>query len=352
MREPALFAVLLVSLTISSSAKPTVKVKTDARVELIAVIQILTTGYPVVTPYDSSYKQQVRRYFGPFQNHRAVTLFLEIAQRGFNFSYPPTSMLYFSDVPTLKPQIDLPADFGKRAGGKEKLDEFIQALRDFAKDSNFESFYRNHRGLYDRLLSNARSKTKGLKVSMLEDYYGVKQNSYQIILSPLLHDGGFGPRVRREDGTYDIYSIDGPHQVENDLPIFGTPETFRYLVWHEFSHSFVNPLVEVAGDELKRFSPLLEPITDQMKREGNRDWESVVKEHIVRAATVRFTYRELGKAAGDAALKNEVDRGYIYVPALCKRLESYETRRKRYPTLKSFLAEILKVFETALLEKK
>jgi hypothetical protein len=82
-----------------------------------------------------------------------------------------------------------------------------------------------------------------------------------------------------------------------------------------------------------------------MKKEGNRDWEAVVDEHIVRAVTVRLSYLVMGNDAGDLALEDEKRRGYIYVPEICERLKEYESKRTVYPSLAAFYPEIVKIFE-------
>jgi hypothetical protein len=322
-----------------------ITVTIDPRIELIATIQILYQGYPVVTQYDFDYKREVLTRFAPFANHPAEKLFQEMAPNGFNFYIPPEVMLYLSAPPDLKVNKPIPEELVKRAGGKEKLMQFIDALRQFAKESNFMDFVRSHAPFYQQVLSNERAKLKGIDVRVIEKYYGARQHTYNIILSPLLHDGAFGPRVAYKDGLYDLYSINGTNKVERDVPTFGTPEHFRYLVWHEFSHSFVNPMVEKHVADIARYSFLLTPIETQMRRAGYRVWETAVLEHIVRAVTVRLSYRELGKEAGDRAFKDETERGFAYVGNICERLKEYEARRSQYRTLDSFWPELLKAFE-------
>jgi Domain of unknown function (DUF4932) len=183
-----------------------ITVTIDPRIELIATIQILYQGYPVVTQYDLNYKREVLKRFAPFENHPAVKLFQEMAPNGFNFGVPPEVMLYLSPQ-DLKVNKAMPEELVRRAGGKEKLMQFIDALRQFAKESNFMDFVRSHALFYQEVLSNERAKLKGIDVRVIEKYYGARQHTYNIILSPLLHDGGFGPRVAYKDGLYDVYSI-------------------------------------------------------------------------------------------------------------------------------------------------
>nr|MBC8230115.1 DUF4932 domain-containing protein [bacterium] len=61
--------------------------------------------------------------------------------------------------------------------------------------------------------------------------------------------------------------------------------------------------------------------------------------------TTRLAYREIGKEAGEEALQNEKIKSFVYVEALCKRLEQYENQRDKYPTFVDFYPELIKVFE-------
>ena len=53
----------------------------------------------------------------------------------------------------------------------------------------------------------------------------------------------------------------------------------------------------------------------------------------------------VGDEAGAKAVQEEVSRGFVYVPALCRRLEEYETKRAAYPNLAAFLPQLLAVFD-------
>jgi len=326
-------------------------VEVDPRIELLAAIQAIS-GYGewtgLITRYDFSYKDEVRAYFEPFKEHRAVTLFGAMAHEGFSFDAPVNAVLHHGRPPEITPVAPCSDEVARRAGGRERLDAFFEALRDFAEASSFMDFYEAHRPFYETINRNVSAKLDAADVAMLEDYYGVKQHSYRIIPAPLFHSGGFGPRIRHEDGRYDIFSVCGPREAKNDIPVFGTSEDFRYLVWHEFSHSFVNPVVDAYGEEVDRYEELMGPIRQAMRSQAYPGWRTVVYEHVVRAATCRFACRVQGEEAGRRAIEHEKNRSFVYIEPLCEALEQYERQRDRYPTLHSFFPEMLKVFDKAL----
>ena len=323
-----------------------VNITVDSRIELLAVVQLLSgydKRYRLITRYDFPYKQDVREYFSTYKNHAAVKLFDEMSADGFSFDAPPAAMLYLSKPPELTIERPFTEYLNKRAGGAERLKKFIELLRDFAKETEFAAFFRAHRGTFLQMVTNAQKKMGGINYARtLQDYYGMSQNSYNIILAPLF-TGGYGPRIERSGGKDDIYNILGPMSMKDGLPAFGSEQSFRHIAWHEFSHSFVNPTTAKFSREIDRYEALYEPISARMKGQAYDNWQTCVNEHIVRAVTTRLTYREIGSDAGEQALGSEKEGGFAYVQALCESLAHYEQQRQTYPTLVDYYPELIKV---------
>jgi len=326
----------------------------DARLELLAVVQLLS-GYgerfELITRYDFPYKRDVTEYFSAYKTHRAVQLFAEMSKTGFTYDAPPAAMLYLSDPPELNIQLSFPDNLKRRAGGQGRLNQFVSSLRDFANKAQFVAFFKSHQETYQQIAANARTTMKDVDyVGTLENYYGIKHHSYNIILVPLFV-GGFGHHIERADSICDIYNICGPINIENDLPVFGTAESFRQLTWHEFGHSFVVPTMDKIRSSIAKYSSLYKPISDIMRRQAYGTWENCVNEHLVRAVSTRLTYRHLDKESAEKGLQYHKTRGFFYVEPLCKRLEKYESERDKYRTFADFSPELISVFKE-LSEKK
>nr|BAL56854.1 hypothetical conserved protein [uncultured Acetothermia bacterium] len=321
----------------------------DSRIELLAVIQMLSDydkRFGLISQHDMPYKHDVIEYFHPYKDHAVINWFNRMSDAGFVFDAPPHAMLHLSAPPSLKIQVPFPDYLKARAGGEKQLKRFVEALRNFAHETQFMVFFKAHQGFFSQMVAKAyRNLTRIDIVEELERYYGMKQHSYTIILAPLFHQGGFGAKIRRADGRFDVYAILGPTGTLEGIPIFGSPSWFRSIVWHEFSHSFVNPVTERFRQEIAKYSFLYDPIAEVMKNQGYGDWESCVNEHIIRAIEIRRTYREIGKEAGDRALQREKSQGFIYIEALSDRLRDYEAQRDRYPTFVDFYHELIKVFK-------
>jgi hypothetical protein len=174
----------------------------------------------------------------------------------------------------------------------------------------------------------------------------------------LVHGGGFGIRFRNADGLYDTYDVCGTSRVSNGLPDVAPARELRYLTWHEFSHSFVNP----PAAQFALYSGLIEVIKQKGYLSGQEEaaknvpvdllWGECVNEHIVRAVTVRLTLSQYGPSVRDAHLASEVDAGFIFTPAICNCLERYEAERDKYPTFGDYYGEIAKAFAEIADEEK
>lgn len=346
-----LFLLLFQVLFAACSTQPTtssLNITIDPRIELLAAVQSLSDygeKFSLLTSLDFDYKKDLQQTFKPYADHEAVKLFQEMSHGEFSFDAPPTVMLHLGSPPELAVKLPFTDYLTRRAGGTEKLLRFIEHLRDFAKKSDFMAFFQKHEGFYQKTLESVNTNFQDIDfIGVLEGYYGQKQHSYNIILTPMFN-GNYGPRISRKDGTFDIFNIVSPRQIKDGILYFGSKANFEHLAWHEFSHSFVNPLGEQHRKELERYASLMEPIRGKMTASAYGNWITTVNEHVVRAVTTRLNYLHKGKEDGDRVLLGEKTYGFAYVEALCKKLEYYEENRKKYSTFTSFYPKLVETFK-------
>ncbi|MDB8791037.1 DUF4932 domain-containing protein [Romboutsia sp. 1001216sp1] len=329
----------------------------DPRIELLSVIMYLSPTYDYKTtsiiPEDITYKQEVEKYFRKYKYHAVVKLFESMSKNGFSYDAPPTSMLYLTNPPNLKIREDIDkSDYVytqcvQRAGGEDKFLEFIDELNNFVKESNFYEFYNDHMNYYEKIINTTIKSLSDIDyISQVEDYYGTKQNSYNIILNGMLYANNYGPRIKDKDGKYDIYFIQGSNGAKDDLPMFGDDFMFMYLIRHEFGHSFVNNLTTKNIKEVNKYESLFEPIKEKMNSQAYSNWETCLNEHLVRACVIRMTEIHNGKEDANRSIKMEKEAGFIYIDKLINLLEKeYEKNRDKYSTFEDFYPEILKLLD-------
>jgi hypothetical protein len=321
-----------------------IEVSVDPRIELLAVVQSLARDEHLGT-LRLGYRREVLERFAPWRAHPAVTLYARMAREGFTRDVPPAAMLRLSEPPLLELRAPFSVYVETRAGGRERLFAFLDSLRDFAAESRFMEFHAAHAALFHRLVRDARRVLRRTRiVGPLEDYFGVREHGYHLILAPLLHVGGYAAEIERPPGTVDCYAVLGPSRAGRGHPRFWSPDALEALLWHEFSHVFVGNLPEACRREIVADSVLFEPLRARMQRQGYTRWEVCVDEHLVRAVGVRLVARMAGHHSAERALDLQLRLGFAYLPRLLPALERYERERALFPTLGDFcpaLAEAL-----------
>ena len=328
----------------SDASEQRLHIGADPRLELLTIVQLLS-HYHYLTPYRVDYARDAIAHFSSYQRHQAITLFRNLSSGvGWSDVYP-TAMLYLSDPPALEENQAIPPHIYRAFRGPKNFTRFIQALRDFARQTHFNRFFTRQEKLYLRLKYGLRENIAHADpTAAVEDYFGTRQLSYHLVLSPLLHHGGFGPHLGRPGGPYDVYTLLGPTGAKRGVPEYGPRNQLLQIIWHEFSHAYVNPLSEDHYDELMHHTELFTPLAEQMNRIGYARWLDCANEHLIRAITARLAHHHLGPAAGRQALREESGRGFRYIHALAHRLEEYEAMRDDYPTFASFFPRLVAVF--------
>lgn len=316
----------------------------DPRIELLLSVQ-LNCKYEPLTSIDFKYKNDMNDFFSKYKNHNAVTTFKELANSGFSYDAPPAAMMYVSKVPKLEQQIPFSDYLTGRGGGTESLKNLMSNLSNYAVESSFSTFYNSHMKFYNELIGHVAKQLEDRDFAKeLESYYGLKKNSYNLVISPLLHSGGYATEIKTKNSNPDIYGFLGPNDSKDNMPIYSKEALFG-VGWHEFSHSFVNPTTEKHATEINKYYSLYTPLEDIMSKQAYPNWQICVKEHIVRAVTTRLSYIYLGKQAGDDALKYEKRCGFYYIDGLCNKLEYYEKNRDKYASFEDFYPELINVFK-------
>ena len=321
------------------------------QVELISIVQTISK-YPQVFGFlmakdSSSYKNDVINHFGSYNIHPAVLMFdrLSLQPRMLNFNAPSFIMLYTDEYLNLRSDI-ISDDFViNRAGGIDSLRLFLSLLRDFANKSSFNEFYQEHKPYYNALIENTLTNLGSVNYILeLESFYGQSQKSYNIILVSLYNYVGFGNSLLCLDGKREIYNIIGPFSIVGKVPFFGDKEYLKYMIRHEFSHPFVNPLTEKNWNYIKDYSPNYDLIPEVARTKVCGEWQECINEFIIRAITTQIAYNE----ADDTGLKyygREKSTGVSYLDVLLDRIKTYQSERNIYPTFESFYPVILDVFK-------
>ena len=220
-------------------------------------------------------------------------------------------------------------------------------MKDFAKKSNYVGFFNSNTDFFRISLATLTFNLPDFNEKQrLLNYCGSNKGNnieFNVILN-FLGWGNFGPRMYKKNGA-ELYAVIAPEKSAIRVPTFDVSALYR-LLWHEFAHSFANPAIEKYEAQFDQFEWMWYPIKEPMKAQAYHSWHSVVKEHLTEAIACRMAAIKFGE---NAAELNYVRRQYgmrwIYLHPLLEALKHYEKERKKYPTLDSFIPEIINEFK-------
>lgn len=328
---------------------PDLIIKVDPRIELLAVVQHFTSwAEKNHTKFNIGYKYEIDNYFINYKNHSAVQKSQALTNAGFIYDAPVAFVLYHSTPPDFEQIVPYSDYLIKRAGGESNLKDFAEKLRSFANETNFMKFFESKRKFYNHLQNEIIRNIGDVNyIKILENYYGKKKHSYNIIPAPLFHSGGYGAKVLN-DTDEDIYNITGPKNYSKGNLTFGDKDDILYILLHEFSHSFINDITEKYSAQINNSKSLFEPIKEKMMLQGYSNWQSCVNEHLVRAVVARITLQLMGEFYKELIIKNEISNGFIYISKLDLLLSEYENNRNQYPNFESFYPRIIELFNSLI----
>ncbi|WP_056934368.1 DUF4932 domain-containing protein [Thermococcus barophilus] len=353
MKKTLLLTMLLIFATISNSfviadeisqkVTPNIFVEVDPRVELVETIFYFTDwgkmqGFPAGYEQGYQYLRDINSYFSKYRFHRAVKL----AQKAFKSGMAYDAIPYFAlflDRETFEKAKPWDDYIISRVGGNVTLlNELAEAVRDFAKESNFWEFYRNHEPLYERAIGNYLSSVNLGNITKTEEqFFGENVKEWHVVLQLAQWGNSYGPHFDTPDGKI-IYGLLGVCGITYN----GTPEFCNALV-HEFAHSFVNPTVERYFDLFENYSLLYEPVWLRMEKLAYGSWKVMLDETFVRAFEAYYIHMTKGDFYARRFLVRQIALGFYFIHDIYAAYLEYSKNRNRYETFEDFLPELAKV---------
>ncbi|MFC1551905.1 DUF4932 domain-containing protein [Candidatus Latescibacterota bacterium] len=319
-----------------------VEISIDPRIEFWNVMNFIA-GNPNINTTEMDYKLEIIQYFNKYKNHSFREYFRTNFMKFFPSIDEPYNLL-----------LSLNNDFTFRENlinnsweNVPEIETLLQVMRTFLADTDFVTFFNNQGAFYKLVLNDTVFTLNDFneKRRML-DYYGIKnanEHKFCLILSSLGF-GNFGQGITTTTHE-EHYAIISPNCGNGSIPFFDNVQALA-LIWHEFGHSFTNPLVDKYWDDFENISYLHEPIEQSMKGQAYHEWRSVVYEHLVRAATCRLGALKYSEDYAEVNLNRiEMGRKFIYTVPIISTLKEYEQNRDRYPTLDSYMPNIIKTMK-------
>ncbi len=311
-------------------------VSIDPRMELLAA-QYILSGFQAVSLLDCDYKDAMISYFAEMGKHRSVQTFRQIHQRGIFWNAPPALMMHLTPVPELAIRVPIPGETIRQLNTTQRrINSWRSQLSQFVETSHFADFYFQHQNFYNHTVEQVSSLVeKHPYVDDLETYFGQQQETYHIILMPLIM-ANYGVMVDGANGR-EVYAMVSEYRDQD-----GLNESFlRNMIWHEFAHSFVDPLGFAYEQELRQSEHLYDQIKAKVRPAGYTNWTITVNEHIVRAVVIRLKQIRFGDQVARTRYQEDIDRGFDYLDLLLDRLVYFEENRHLYPAFSDFYPQLV-----------
>jgi hypothetical protein len=327
------------------------KVTIDPRVELMSVIFHLA-GNPEYNKCRSKpYMKNLNEHFAGYRNHPVVKMAKELRKaRWICYDAVMSIAVHIEDVNSCREIVPFEPR-PETLDGRWRIDEareFISYCREFVKESDFNAFLAENKSQYDTATARLQQLIdKRVNLTWFDEFFGPRDDvDFNLIISILNGPGNYGCRVKL-DGRTKMYSIIGAWRV--DWLGFGYP-TFSpgvvSTIVHEFSHSYCNPLVDECMKDFESFGEKYFPrVEKQMKGQAYGNWQTMMRESLVRACEVRYAMANDGKERAEQIANYNISRGFHWTKELSELLGQYDKQRDKHQTLDAFMPEIIEFFQ-------
>lgn len=334
--------------------KPLENAKVDPRVELLSIAFRLADAEEFKSTYFESYVEDINTYFAGYKNHELINFIKKIRNKqGIGYDAVANMAVHLS-YPELKPIIPFTKNIPERRWGADlkNTERFVALLQKFHKESGFQKFYDEHKNLYkiaeDRFNKNVLTE---IDLNWYAQFYGKVPNEKFTILLGMGFTGNFGVKLQIPNQKETVYSILGSWDFDKDgLPVYTTENGYTETVVHEFNHSFVNYLQDRMEKTLAPYGGKIYSIVkNELREQAYASWLTALNEGLVRAAVVEYfttSQKANSQQKNEQLFYETYNRKFYWIPDLVAALELYQKNRGKYPTLESFMPEIVAVYKS------
>ncbi len=346
---------LLLLSIIAFAQKPSdlITSKVDNRVELLSIAFRLADAEEYSSDVFPDYVNEIEKHYGDYKDHDLIKYIKLIREEnGIAYDAVMSFAISITEPPNMVPIIPFSETIPEKRWGKETALKFLNLLNQFYIDTNSEQFFSEHKKMY-QLTSQAFEKVyENLNLQWYENFYGQEpKGQYKIINAVGIGDMGYGPKIILPNGKEVIYAIMGVSELDSKGAPKFSKDTHFPTVLHEINHSFVNHLIEKFKSELHKSGvAIYKPIQPLMRKQAYTHWPIMISEALVRASVIKYMKdNNSDKELIKKEIKEQLTKGFIWTENLVNELERYDNNRDKYPSMESFMPEIVKFFnQTAL----
>jgi len=320
------------------------KPKVDKRVELLSIVFRLAERPEYSGKIFPPYIERIEQHFEKYKNHELIQFSKSIIKEN-QISYDAPMWMAVHLDENLKLLTGVKENIWQKdeRWTEENVKKFVLLLQQFAKDTNFDDFFKNNADLYDETIKRFASFYEQIDLNWYLSFYGQEPTeTFSIIIGAGNGTSNYGPLIDYIDGSRNVYAIVG-----------GVGGMFEYhpfawiVVIHEFNHSFVNWLIYKNIEAFRESGEkIFSVIKDVLANQAYGDWETMMCEALVRAAEIKYIKdQEFEQGTIEEKINREKENGFFWIEELVDELESYDKQRDIYPTLESYMPRLIEAYK-------
>jgi hypothetical protein len=320
----------------------------DQRVELVSIAARLAGYQEYSSDRYKAYALDIHTYFDKYQQHPLISYMREIRHsHAISYDAVMAMAVHLTPAPDLIPVVEFNRIAPEPRWGKAAALRFATLLQQFYKDTNAAAFFTNQQSRYQQAGLHFSKAIQPLDVSWFYRFYGAEPNSSFTVVIGLGNGGAnYASTVDQRNGKNIQYAILGTWKFDQQgEPLYDSSVYLPGLI-HEFNHAFVNELTTKYANELHIAGKILyQSDTVKMQQQGYGDWKVMLNESLVKSALIRYQMQHhFTPAMVNREIETQVSKGFVWIKKLTSLLGMYENNRQRYPTLDSFMPQLVKFY--------
>lgn len=345
MKKITFVAALLVMSSFVFAQKIELKAKVDERCELLSTVFRLAEAKEYVTHEIPIYVDSLDKYFEPYKDHEIVE-YTKTFRENFGVGYDaPMSLAVHLQIVGGKISL-IPNVKENSLDSRWNIDylpRFIELLNDFYTITKFHDFFVRQSEFVEKVEQTGTEYFSKIDMEWYGKFFGeVPEGNFNLVISLSNGNNNYGPKVEYLDGKEDLYSITICAADSLNNPFFGDRWALPLII-HEFCHSFCNHLIFENYDKMKKKADEFYKIKqDVFNRQAYGNSQTMLCEILVRASVIKYMADHY-PTNPEKYFSNEKSNGFIWIEELYNSLLNYEQNRDKYPTLKSYMPEIVKL---------
>ena len=332
---------------ISSLAGNGIPVSFDERVDLMSVVWRMAGAEEYNTCGITPYTANVDSAFAPYRDHRAIAMARRYyKERGVGYDAVPSFALHLKicDGGSLVLDDGL-ADTMDQRWTAEMKGEFLKALNDFYRSSNFHRWHLTTRPLQRSCTEAFSTIANSVDMSWYETTFG-RLSDFCITLCPLAGRNNYGLSVMTKDGRHVLSPVISCALYDNGSISYDTQAVLPIVI-HEFCHAYCNPIVDCLYDEMEEKAvTAFEIKQDILSQQAYTNARIMLYESLVRACVIRYAmcHNDNGASLLPQLIASEESKGFLLVRDLLEAWERHGARLTGCDTARQTVLEAVNGF--------